>query len=162
LTLEVIQDRWRNMLQEQLKRMRHSATSAIVLEGFPTALNGTEIHLVFPVTHEFHYRNACGKHKPVIEEALTAILGQAVTIACSQGDLPPTPSGAPSVPLKGGDSEDGPGVSPVPAPVGAAQAPPEAPVPPEAPAPPTHEDAVNDAVRRTLELFEGSQELPER
>jgi DNA polymerase-3 subunit gamma/tau len=164
LTLEVVQDRWRNMLREQLTRMKHGPVWAIVMEGFPTALTGTEVHLVFPVTHEFHYRNACGKHKPVIEEALSAILGQPVTIACSQGEVP-SASGTTGVSPVAGAAEPTP-------PVGAdfVASAPQCPPAPEAeptgepapPAPRAHEDAVNDAVRRTLELFEGSQELPER
>jgi DNA polymerase-3 subunit gamma/tau len=172
LTLEVVQERWRNILQEQLKRMRHSATSAIVLEGFPIGLDGTEIHLVFPATHEFHYRNACGKHKPVIEEALSAILGQAITIVCTQGEIPAARGGTGVSPVQ----TDAPAPPPeTPAPLSregrsspGAPAPPdtgETPAPPAEDAPPAarpHEDAVSDAVRRTLELFEGSQELPER
>ena len=213
LTLEVVQERWRNILQEQLKRMRHSATSAIVLEGFPVGLNGSEIHLVFPVTHEFHYRNACGKHKPVIEEALGAILGQPVTIVCTQGDVGRTETcasrksevesggetaasapvqaegevvtsvvveapGPDSSPANDAGDSAGPSGSETPVGEAAQSAAVEAPGPDSSPspgdgnsagpsgdAPPAarpHEDAVNDAVARTLELFEGSQELPER
>ncbi len=160
LTLEVVQDRWQNMLQDQLKRMRHSATSAIVLEGFPSAVNGTEIHLVFPVTHEFHYRNACGKHKPIIEEALTAVLGMPATITCSQGELPSpgTASVAPEV------ESALPVAEAPPPPTPAEESVAETPVPAEATPPPAQppQEAVDEAVRQTLELFEGSQELPER
>jgi len=135
------------MLQDQLKRMKHSAVWAIVMEGTPAALQGSEIQVVFPKSHEFHYRKACGDHKPIIEEALSAVLGQQVTIACSQGEVPPAGSA---------------GLSPAVSPAAV-----ETPTPPEedeTPTPPetAAQEAVEQAVRQTLDLFEGSQELPER
>ncbi len=180
LTLPVVQERWRSMLQDQLKRMKHGAVWAIAVEGTPTALEGTQVQVAFPTTHTFHYTKACGDHKPIIEEALSAVLGRAVTIVCRQGEVPPSASSP-----EGGGPEGTAGVAPVESgeetarsatdetsivpedPAAATLVPPAA---DETPAPPEEvpassrrsHDAVDEAVRQTLALFEGSQELPER
>lgn len=168
------------MLQDQFKRMKHGAVWAIAVEGTPTGLQGTEVQITFPPTHIFHYTKACGDHKPIIEEALSAVLGQAVTIVCTQGEVPPpapAPAGRASEDttrvglVDGGEdtARSATGQTPVVSETPAQEAPgppaaEETPAPAEGASPPTPtaHDAVDEAVRQTLALFEGSQELPER
>lgn len=169
LTLEIVRDRWQTMLQDQLKRMRHGPTWAMVVESRPVAVQGTEVHLLFPPSHTFHYQNACGKHKPTIEEALSAVLGQPVTIVCSQGESPPAVVETAGPAAEAGDAAPAQAAADESstAPVGAEatpleEDPAEAPAVPPAPVARPAEEAVEEAVRQTLALFEGSQELPER
>lgn len=142
LTLEVIQERWDSMLHEQFKRMNHHAAYAIVQEGRPAALEGDTVKLVFPPGHDFHYENTRSSYKSVVEEALKALLGQPMRVECYLGELPKT-SEAPAEPEPAGEE---------PEPVAEAA---------EPATPKPQGEAMEQAVRETLNLFEGSEEIPE-
>ncbi|HEY3398902.1 MAG TPA: DNA polymerase III subunit gamma/tau [Armatimonadota bacterium] len=141
-------------LGDELKRMKHPAAWAVAAEARPSEVRGTEICLLFPSRSTFHYNKTRSDYKKTIEEALSRLLGQAVTIACLQGDQAPPPTGS------------APPADPTP-PVAASQpsgeetvAAEESPCPPAPPIAPG--EAIENAVNETLELFPGSRIVPER
>jgi len=137
LTLEAVLERW-PLVPEELKRMGRMPVGAIVREAYPAALDGDTLLLAIDEQFKFHYSKLNGEYREVVEEALAHLLGRKLTVKCQLGpaqgvDRPPeTPK----------EEESKPDELPANAPAGG-------------------DEAVQQAVAQTLQLFEGSVELEE-
>jgi DNA polymerase III gamma/tau subunit len=161
LTLEIVQERWENMLPEQLKRSAQHAAYAMCREARLTALEGEKLHLLFPPQCEFHFEGTRNKYRAALEEALAAVVGKKLSLVCQLegrgGAAAPSGESAEQpqqeTPAETAPPEDAP-------PKHAETAEAEEQEHPEA-SPRAPGEALNEAVSQTLDLFSGSQEIAE-
>ena len=162
--LAAIVAQWGQMPNE-LKRLGKLPAGAFIKECMPSRLEGDVLSLLFKPRYEFHERQVSGGFREAVEQAVENLFGARLAISTSVAvdDTaylaaldPAAPTGAPA----SADGAPAP-ASPAPTPVAAAHATPDGGATGDEPALPLdNRQSSEDAVRRVLDTFEGSRELP--
>ncbi len=137
LTLEMVQACW-PQLNDQLKRDGHMPIGAIIMAGQPAALDGQRLVVAFDDDHQFHYNRIKEQYGEVIEKALEKVVGQRLNIQCRLGATNEI-----AAEEQAADET-------------------QSPPPPPTPAASETDQAIQEAVDQTLQLFEGSKEITEQ
>ena len=168
LTLDTVLAHW-DAVPAELKRMGRLPVGAFIQEGTPTALAEGTLTVTFKSQYTFHYNQVRGSYREVVEEALSRLFGQKITVRCRLADgdealetAAATSDGAAKEPETTADVAAG---TP---PVAASEAPQDDTPPvspgehehaPDAQQPTDDRSTMDQAVEQTLSLFEGSREL---
>jgi hypothetical protein len=159
--------------------MRRVAVWALLQEGRPVSLDNDVVTVRFDPKWKFHCERISGPYRADVEEALSAVLGRRVRVRCVLGDMPirttPQPLRVPAeatqarLPSAAEEQTTGKIASTLSSSFRAEEQQTEASEEQcigdkaqlELPEATRQEDHTRRAVELTLELFEGSEELPE-
>lgn len=173
LSLDLISEHWQ-ALGGQLRRMRQLPLAAFLKEAVPARFEGDCLTIRFPAQFKFHYTKISQDYHKTVEEALSRLFGRPISLVCQLGEEQPQVSGAPRQ-AEPPAAETAPEAVAAPQPTAPAEPPPaaatappqaepSAPAVPETAAsppaePPKRPLTAEEAVRQTLSLFPGAEEV---